>query len=159
MKIAALLLISIALIGCSSAPEPAAEPAKPVAATGPAKVPDHTSVFDDKDKVSTSIVPDHMLGIPALPGGSFAEYNSKGKKYQEFIIDLDSNQHAAFAMLDIKHAMTGDPEYLAHIGGYFGTWNGQPLYCFAKLHYLAGVVGLPQAKADPLAIWLANQLH
>ena len=80
-----------------------------------------------------------------------------GTKFQEFIIDTDSAQTAAFMMLDMKAEMK-DPQYLASMGGYAGTYEDKPLYCFAKLHYLAGVVGLPQAKADPLARTLAAQL-
>jgi hypothetical protein len=96
--------------------------------------------------------------MKALPGGSLAEYNVKGKKYQMFIIDADSNQNAAFMMLDMKAALK-DPQYISWMGGYFGIYGDKPLYCFAKLHYLAGVVGLAEDKADPLARGLAAQLH
>jgi hypothetical protein len=62
-------------------------------------------------------------------------------------------------MLDIKDQLKKDPEYIAYMGGYFGMYGDKPLYCFAKTHYLAGIVGLPKDKADPLAIGLAAQLH
>jgi hypothetical protein len=119
---------------------------------------DHTSLFPDAGKTGTHLVQDHLLDIQALPGGSMADYEVKGKKYQMFIIDTDSNQNAAFMMLDMKHAMAPDPDYMAHIGGYFEMYKDKPLYCFAKLHYLAGVYGLPRAQADPLAIELASHL-
>jgi len=155
------LFVAFALLlnGCSSSPEPTATPT-PAAAPTPAPVPDHTSLFPDAGKISTSIVPDRILGIKALPGGSLAEYNVKGKKYQMFIIDADSAQNAAFMMLDIKAALQKDPEpqYISYMGGYAGMFGDQPLYCFAKLHYLAGIVGLPKDQADRLMIKLAAQL-
>lgn len=149
------LLACLGFVGCSS-PEP---PPAPKAAAQPAPaVKDHTSLFPDAGKVDARVVQDHILDIAALPGGSIAEYNVKGKTYQMFIIDTDTNQNAAFMMLDIKDAMAKDPDYMAHVGGYFGTYKDKPLYCFAKLHYLAGVYGLPRDKADPLAIELATHL-
>ena len=159
----AVVLAAISLFGlaaCSSAPEsaPPAAPA-PAAPAPPPHVPDHTSLFPDAGKVATSVVPDHLLDMKKMPGGSLAEYNVKGKKYRMFIIHTDSNQNAAFLMLDMKAEMKENPEYLSHMGGYFGMYGDQPLYCFAKLHYVAGIVGLPRDKADPLAIGLAAQLH
>ncbi len=147
----------IGLTGCGSDPAPAPAPAPKVATPKP--VANHTSVFPDKDKVATSVVPDHILDMKSLPGGSLAEYVTKGKKYRMFIIDTDSNQAAAFMLLDLKGELQKDPEYLANFGGYFGMYGDQPLFGFAKLHYLAGVVGLPKAKAEPLMVDLAAQLH
>ena len=120
---------------------------------------DHTSLFPDAGKVATHVVPDHILALKALPGGSLADYEVKGKKYEMFIIDTDSAQTAAFMMLDVKNAMQKDPEYISYMGGYAGTYGDKPLYCFSKLHYVAGIFGLPKAQADPLAIELAAQLH
>jgi len=152
-------IVAMALAGCGSAPEPASTTPPPATAPAPPHVPDHTSLFPDAGKVSTRVVQDHMLDMKAMPGGSLAEYEVKGKKYQMFIIDADSGQKAAFMMLDMKAEMQKDPEYLAYMGGYFGTYQDQPFYCFSKLHYLAGVIGLPKAKADPLMRDLAAQLH
>lgn len=153
------LLFMGLLTACSSTPEPAANNATPPAATAPPHVPDHTSLFPDAGKVATSVVPDHVLNMKKLPGGSLAEYNVKGTKYQMFVVDADSGQNAMFMMLDMKAEMQKDPETLASFGGYFGMYQDKPLFCFAKLHYLAGIWGLPKAKADPLARNLAAQLH
>jgi hypothetical protein len=147
----------LVLVGCSSAPESAPSAAAPPAAV--AQVPDHTSLFPDEGKVSASVIPDHILGMKALPGGSLAEYNLKGQKYQMFVVDAESAQKAAFEMLDMKAELKKDPEYISYMGGYFGMYGDQPLYCFSKLHYLAGVVGLPKDKADKIAIAFAGQLH
>ncbi|HEU5022616.1 MAG TPA: hypothetical protein VFT60_12020 [Bryobacteraceae bacterium] len=152
-----ICLVCLGFVGCGSSPEPAAAP-QAVAKPAPPPVRDHTVLFPDARKTGTHLVQNHLLDIEALPGGSMADYEVKGKKYQMFIIDTDSNQNAAFMMVDMKHAMAPNPDYMAHIGGYFGTYKDKPLYCFAKLHYLAGVYGLPRAQADPLAIELASHL-
>ena len=151
-------LISLALAGCSSSPEPAATTAAPPA-TASAPVPNHTSLFPVAGQVSTAVVPDHILGMKALPGGSIADYNVKSKKYQMFIVDGESTQKAAFMMLDMKAELQPNPDYISYMGGYFGTYGDKPFYCFAKLHYLAGIVGLTKDQADPLARTLAAQLN
>ena len=151
MRIAVLL--AVLLVGCSSAPAPIE-----VKITPPPEVKDHTSLFSDAGKVSTKLVPDHILDLKALPGGSWAEYDVKGKKYQEFIIDADSTQTAAFMLPDVKAQMM-NPQYIPWMGGYFGTVGDKQVFCFSKLHYVAGVVGLPEDKADPLGRVLAAQLH
>jgi hypothetical protein len=153
--ILAVVVSCLGLMACGSAPDAAPPPAAPALAP----VPDHTSLFPDAGKVATSVVPDHILDMKALPGGSVADYEVKGRKYRMFIVDADSGQKAAFMMLDMKAELQKNPEYLAYMGGYFGMYGDQPFYCFAKLHYLAGIVGLPKAIADPLARELAAQLH
>lgn len=154
--VAVTALTILSLSACSSAPE------KRVVTTvkqiEPPPVADHTSLFPDAGKVSAVVVSNHMLDIQALPGGSLADYSVKGKKFQEFILDADSNQAAAFMMMDVK-AQLKDPQYISWMGGYFGMYGDKPVYCFAKLHYVAAVVGLPEDKADPLARTLAAQLH
>ena len=160
MKTAAMLAVFLlaGLAGCSSAPEPAPAPAPAKAPAAPEPPKDHTSLFPDEGKVSTKVVPDHMLDLIVLPGGSWAEYNVKGKKYQEFIIDTDSTQTAAFMLLDVK-AQLANPQYISWMGGYFGMLGDKQVYCYSKTHYVAGIVGLPQDKADPLGRVLAAQLH
>ncbi len=160
MKTTALLvaLLLTGLAGCSSAPEPAPTPAPAKAPAAPEPPKDHTSLFPDAGKVSTKVVPDHILDLKALPGGSWAEYDVKGKKYQEFIIDTDGTQTAAFMLLDVK-AQLANPQYISWMGGYYGMLGDKQVYCFSKTHYVAGIVGLPEDKADPLGRVLAAQLH
>ncbi|HXJ41799.1 MAG TPA: hypothetical protein VNH18_21155 [Bryobacteraceae bacterium] len=154
----ALLILSLA--GCSSAPEPAAAPA-PAAqpkAAAPKRVKDHQATLIQEGLLSSRLVPDHILDHPKLPGGSLGEYEKKGKKYQLFVVDADTNQAAAFLLFDVKNTLQ-TPEYISYMGGYFGSDGKQPVYVFAKLQYLAGVVGLSKDDADPIARVLASRLR
>ncbi len=108
-------------------------------------------------RVATELVRDHILDQPKLPGGTLGDYEVKGKRYQLFIVDTDSDQQAAFLLMDAKSALR-DPEYISYMGGYFGSDAKGPVYVFSKLHYLAGVVGLPKEQADPIARVLASRL-
>jgi len=105
----------------------------------------------------THVVQDHILDIPKLPGGTIGDYKAGGKDFQLFIVDCADNQAAAFALLDAKAALQ-TPEYISYMGGYFGIDGKRPLYVFSKLHYLAGVAGLPKDEADPIARVLASRL-
>lgn len=142
----------IALAGCSSAPEKKAEapPAPPVN--------DNTAQLLPLNRTSAKVVQDHLLGKSALPGGTIGDYDAAGLKYQLFIIETDSAQSAAILLLDLK-ATLKDPAYIAYMGGYFGTDANGPVYVFAKTKYLAGVVGLSEDRADPIARQLAARLY
>ena len=149
-SIAALLLIA-----CSSAPAPEKKAAAP---PPPPPVRDHTSLLLTDHRTSAQVVPDHVLGIAAMPGGSVGDYVDGSRKYQMFIIETKTAQDAAFLMLDMRGALA-HPAYIAYMGGYFGTNAGKPVYVFAKLNYLAGIVGLDREKADPIARELAARLN
>ena len=147
-------------IGCGSSSPPVAkteETAKPKEEPPP-PVKDDTGLLPAVGRVSATVVPKHLLDIPALPGGTIGDYKVGKKKYQLFIIEAGSNQKAAFMDTDLRDALK-NPEYIAYMGGYFGEHNGTPIYGFAKLQYLAGVVGLPKDEADPIARQLAARLH
>jgi hypothetical protein len=151
-----LIALVAVLAGCGSNP-----PAPKAEAPPPAPVKDRSVMMPLDGRVSTKTVPNHILGIAALPGGTLGDYDVKGRKYQLFIIDTETNQQSAFSLLDAKAALQ-NPEYIAYMGGYFGTMNDagkQPLYVFSKLHYLAGVVGLSKDDADPIARTLAARLR
>jgi hypothetical protein len=143
----------IALAGCSSAPEKKAEAPAP-----PPRVKDNTAQLLPLNRTSAKVVPDHLLGKSALPGGTIGDYDAAGLKYQLFIIETDSAQDAAILLLDLK-ATLKDPAYIAYMGGYFGTDANGPVYVFAKAKYLAGVVGLSEDRADPIARQLAARLY
>jgi hypothetical protein len=97
---------------------------------------------------------DHLFNIPALPGGMIADYPG----YQLFLIRTASAQKAAFLLLDYKKLLQ-TPKYLANMGGFFGVDSGhRPNYVFAKGPFLAGVVGLDQEKAEPIARTFAGRI-
>ena len=147
-------VLALCTIGCgSSSPTPAAKTEE-----APPPVKDNTGLLPDEGRISAHVVPNHLLDIAALPGGTLGDYKVGKKKYQLFIIEADSNQKAAFMDTDLRDALK-NPEYIAYMGGYFGDRNGTPIYGFAKLQYLAGVVGLPKDEADPIARQLAARLH
>jgi len=120
-------------------------------------VRDQSRMLPPKGLKHSGIVMDRVAGIPKLPGGTVGEYASGGKTYQIFIVDADTNQQAAFLLLDAKGVLQ-NPEYLSSFGGYFGQESGRPVFVFAKERYLTGIVGLPQAEADPIARTLASRL-
>jgi hypothetical protein len=145
------------LAGCGSpAPEKTVE--KKAETPAPPPVKDETAKLLPLDRKAVKVVPNHLLGKDALPGGTIGEYEAKGARYQLFIIDTDTPQDAAILLLDVK-ATLKDPAYLASFGGYFGTDANGDLFVFAKGKYLAGVVGLSQDRADPIARQLAARLY
>ncbi|HVW87318.1 MAG TPA: hypothetical protein VHB50_21675 [Bryobacteraceae bacterium] len=147
---------AFALTACGSSREPAAKTEQAPAA--PAPVKDDTAMLPAAGRTSARVVPDHILDEPKLPGGTLGEYESAGKKYHLFIIDAGDKQKAAFLLLDLKSTLQ-NPEYISYMGGYFGTRQTKPAFVFAKLQYLAGVIGLPKDDADPIARVLAARLH
>ncbi len=142
-------LLALLLIACDSP--------KPVEKTPVKEVRNDTLLLPATDQVSVRVVQDHVLGEAKLPGGTFAEYESKGKKYQLFVIRTDGNQDAALLLLTAK-SLIENPEYIAHMGGYAGTYKGAPFYTFAKLQFLAGVAGLPKDEADTVARQFAAKI-
>ena len=151
-----VVLPAALLIGCGSAPEPVAQ-TKPVMVS-PAPVKDDTALLPLAGRTAARVVPDHILDIPKMPGGTLGDYAVHGKKYQLFILEAESNQKAAFLLLDMRSALQ-NPEYIAYMGGYYGLMGSGPVYVFAKAQYLAGVAGLPKDAADPIAIQLAAHLR
>lgn len=149
-----VLLAALSLAACSAAPEKKAESPPPA----PPPVKDNTALLLTANRTGAQVVPDHLLGIKALPGGTVGDYEAAGEKYQLFVIESDTTRDAALLLLDAKGAMK-DPVYISYMGGYSGAIEQGPLYVFAKTRYLAGVVGLPKDKADPIARQLAAQLH
>jgi hypothetical protein len=97
-------------------------------------------------QISAKEVPPHLLNNPSLPGGVLGDY----KSYQLFLIRTLTAEKASFLLLDYKKTLN-DPKYLPHMGGFFGQDSNRPAYVFAKGVFLAGVIGLPQEKADTVA--------
>ena len=160
---ALLLTLALALAACSPAPEKKATVVEAPAPDVPVK--DHRLLLPADHQTSATVVRSHILDNKTLPGGSLGEYEAQGRKYQLFIVESTSAQEAAFLMLDFKDTLK-NPVYIAYMGGYFGEpmnpsgtpAGDKPVYVFAKGNFLAGVVGLSQAMADPIARELAARL-
>jgi hypothetical protein len=145
-----LIAVAFVLVSCS-----AEKPAAPVEkAAAPAPVKDNTVLLLTENRTSATVVPNHVLGNKALPGGSVGEYPG----YQLFVIETKSAQDAAILLLDWKGTIA-TPEFDSGFGGYFGTDGGKPVFAFAKGKYLAGVAGLERKAADPVARLLAAHIH
>jgi hypothetical protein len=144
-------------VSCSG-PSPA--PAKSTAAVKPAghEPPrDVSTKFPLAGQTRMQLVPDRLLGKDFMPGGNLADYKTAAGQYQMFLLKMADSQTAAFLLLDWKSAMP-DAKYLAHMGGYYGTDQGRPVYVFSKGPYVAGLVGLREEKADPEARRFAAKL-
>ncbi len=110
--------------------------------------------FPLANRTSIKEVPVHLFNNPALPPGILADYPG----YQLFLIHTTDAQRAAFLLLDYKKLLQ-TPRYLPNMGGYYGEDAAhRPNYVFAKGAFLAGVVGLPQEKADPVAREFAGRI-
>jgi hypothetical protein len=73
----AIVTAALVLSACGSAPEK-----KAVAPPAPPPVKDDTSVLLAANRIAARVVPNHLLGKDALPGGSVGDYEEHGAKYQ-----------------------------------------------------------------------------
>lgn len=149
---AALLLL---LCGCG--PEPPKEQSQSAPAPAAPKPVDEGRRFPMADRVSLQLVDNHVLGKDYLPGGNVAEYRRKGRSYQQFLVHSSSAEAAALLLFDFKGHLSG-AKFLAHMGGYFGMDGSTPVYIFQKGVFLAGLIGLPEKDAEPLARQFAARL-
>lgn len=147
------LICALALLGAACGSGPAGAPQAPP----PKPVKDLTGLLPLTNRVAARVVPDHLLENLKLPGGSVGDYKAGAKEYQMFVIEGESFQAAAFMLVDAKEGLQNQ-EYIAYMGGYFGTYRDKPLFVYAKRQYLAGVYGLPRDQADALARVLALRL-
>jgi hypothetical protein len=145
---------AVLFAGCGASEKKAAAPPPPP------PVKDDRLLLLAAHQTSAKVIPEHLLGKMALPGGTIGEYDDGGKKYQLFVIETETAQDAAFLLLDFKPLLT-NPAYISYMGGYFGAdaTNGTPIWVFAKSKYLAGVVGLARDPADAVAREFAVRLH
>lgn len=144
-----------ALLACGTAPESAA-PAKP-AAHKP-KAPDLSRFFPQRDRTGVEIVDDDLMGSKVLPGGNVATYASGAKTWRLFLVQAKSAESAAILLLDYKTTLK-DPKYVPAFGAYFGADADKPVFVLQKGSYLAGIAGLNEKDADPIAREFAARLN
>jgi hypothetical protein len=146
------LLLTIFTACSGSAPAP-----KTQIVTSHAPPTDLSQKFSSAGQKNMQLVPDHLLGKDFMPGGNLAEYQTDSGEFQLFLLEMGDAKAAAFMLLDWKNVMP-EAQYIAHMGGYFGHDKGKPVYVFSKGQYLAGVIGLPEQKADVEARRFAERL-
>jgi hypothetical protein len=146
----------IALTGCSGPSQPAAQK-KTVKAVHP-RPTDQRWKFPQRDQVGAQLVADNLLGKDFMPGGNLAEYETKGKRYQLFLVRAGSSNEALGLLLELKQGLS-EPKFVPHMGGYSGKDGERPFYTFQKGPYLAGVIGLPEVEADLLGRDFAARLN
>ena len=153
-----LLLGAVAacLAGCGSESKPAAK--TEVKTEEPQKPADETRRFPSADQVSTEVVNNHMMNKLFMPGGTIAHYKKGATEYDMFVVHFPTSTDAAIALANWDGALQG-AKLVPTFGGYFGSDGGRPAFVFPKDTWVAGIVGLPQAQADPLARILAARLN
>jgi len=96
----------------------------------------------------------HLFNDPAYPPGIIAEY----KGYQLFLVHARDTAKAASLLFEHKKTLQ-ESHYLPNMGGYFGTdAKKRPQYTFAKGSYFAGIIGLKEEAADPIAREFAGRI-
>ena len=141
----ATVFLSLSCGGPSQAPAPEAKAEAPKP-----KPPDESRLFPKENQISMELVDDNLLGKDYLPGGNLATYEKDGDSYQLFLAVMPSADASAFALLDAKEDLS-DAEFVASFGGYYGLDGETPWFVFGKGKHFAGVVGIPQEKADLVA--------
>jgi len=139
------------LAACDSAPKP--PPVKQV--TPPA---DLSRFFPLTNRGDVKLEPEHLLGKDYLPGGNIAHYKNGNQEYDLLLLKTKGNEDAALLVFEFKGKLK-DAKLIPHFGGYYGTDGGRKIFVFPKLAYLAGVVGLSEKDADPIAREFAARIH
>ena len=152
-----VMTLSLALVwGCGS---PNDQPVVETKQVRPVeKILDETHKFPKDGLVESKLVESHLAGKEFMPGGNFAEYDAKGKKYQMFFTLRGTGDEALFLLMDYKDLLE-DSKFIAHLGGYFGSHEGVPTLVFQKNMYLIGVTGLDEKDADMAARAIAARLN
>jgi len=98
------------------------------------------------------------MNKPFMPGGTVAYYKKGNVEYEMFVTLFPTATDAAIALANWDGALQG-AKLVPTFGGYFGSDHGRPVFVLPKDRWLAGVVGLVQAQADPAARVLAARLN
>ena len=146
MKFARLLLIAAALF------QAACEKPAPVTQIVAKPVVDLTRLFPMTNRGDVNIAPDY----PA--GSNLAHYKNGKQEYDLFLIKTKSNEAAALVAFDFKTKLK-NPKFVPGFGGYYGLDAEMKIFVFPKLAYVAGVIGLTEKEADPIARDFASRIH
>lgn len=146
------------LAGCNSAPPPAPSQSSEPSSAATTLPRDETIRFPAADRVETHVVANHMLNQTFMPGGTMAHYKKGKTEYDLFVTQFPSATDAAIALANLEGSLQG-AKLIPTFGGYFGTDAGRPAFIFPKDTWIAGVIGLPQKEADPIARTLAARLN
>ncbi len=118
--------------------------------------------FPTEHLVDTKVVDLQLMGKAFMPGGTIAHYKNGKLEYDMFVARVKDGNAAAVMLPDWRTALA-DAKLVASFGGYFGADAGRPVFVFSKAGancgWIAGVVGLDQAKADAQARVLASRLN
>ncbi len=158
MLYANFLLIVAAVCGLAACSPSASPPESAPKQSQPSPPPDLTALFPPKDRVDVRVVTGHVLDKDVLPGGNVASYESGKRTWQLFLVQEKSAEAAAILLLNYKTTLT-DPKYVGSFGAYYGIDAGKPVFVLQKGSYLAGIVGLTDKQADPVAREFAARLN
>ena len=154
-RIFLLAALACLAVSCGSDKQPAPEAAQKTEAPPPK---DESRRFPVADQVSTKVIDREMLGKRFMPGGTIAHYKKGATEYDLFAAQFPTATDAAIALANWEMALQG-AKLVPTFGGYFGTDAGRPAFVFPKDTWVAGVIGLPEKDADPLARILASRLN
>src|SRR5206468_11419746 len=108
--------------------------------------------------IETKVVDKEILGKPFMPGSTLARYRKDKTEYEMFVARLPRALDAAILLPDWDKSLAGS-KLIPSFGGYFGQDAGRPVFVFSKGAWIAGIAGLPEKEADPLARALAGRLN
>jgi hypothetical protein len=153
--LAGVALAVTLLASCGAEPKPPAT--APAETAAPAVPANESRRLPLADRVDSTVVRNHLLGKPFMPGGTLAHYKHGKVEYSMFIAKMPNPQDAAFLLLDWKKALSG-AKIIPSFGGYFGQDAAGPIFVFPKNSWIAGIAGLPEKDAYKAARILAAHL-
>lgn len=152
-----IAVLALGLGACSSNQAPPPMPPPSSTAVKP-KIPDLTRSFPGKNRKGVEIVEQGIAGSKILPGGNVGTYQAGGKSWQLFLIPVKSAEAAAILLLDYKSTLS-NPAYVPAFGAYAGHSGATHIFVLQKGPYLAGIAGLNDKDADPIAREFAARIN
>lgn len=155
MRFLTVLFVVAMTTGCGGDPKPA----PPAAASKPAapKPADESRRLPKANLLDSRIVDDHLMGKAFMPGGTLGSYRKSKTEYEIFIAKAPAPADAALVLLEWKRALSS-ARLVPAFGAYSGQDAGVPVFVFTKGPWIAGIRGLADKDADPVARTLASAL-